>query len=300
MTDISGKGTLAVLAETYQQLYLVPGPDGPEQYRNVVLRGRPPEVKSLAHFQTSEADSCLQEATPAGTVQVITLGNRADFELFLQIMCSRCTPEPIPATQGAVHVSGIINRPKVDAWQESWRKEHPDASAEEWNSAFRAFQEKKENYTETLIILSTGPYSAVPAEDLGLEEAEWLRRSMILRKTHECTHFVCRKLFPDQVEAVWDELTADAAGIYASFGAFDQDVAERVLGIRDGQWSGGRLSNYCPGMDEAGLQALSLKIHGLLSRFRELFAAHPGEPVYDLVMLLEKQQPEWAPLIDNL
>lgn len=297
MTETIGKGTLPMLAETYQQLYLTPGPDGPEQYRNVVLKGIPPVQKSLEHFQTSDGDSCRKEMTPAGAVWIITLEERADFELFLQLMCYRCAPEKIPATQGAVHVSGIVNRPKVDAWITSWKAAHPGASAEEWNAAFQAFQARKEDYTDTLIILSTGPYSAVPAADLGLEEAEWLRLSLIIRKTHECTHFVCRRLFPDQVEAVWDELTADAAGIYAALGRYEPAMAERFLGIREGRWIGGRLSNYCPEADETALQALSLKVHGLLARFAELFAAHSGEPVWDLVTLLEKRQAEWAPLI---
>ena len=53
------------------------------------------------------------EATPAGEVQIVTLGERQDFELFLQIMGNRCIPTEIPATQGASILDGVINWPKI-------------------------------------------------------------------------------------------------------------------------------------------------------------------------------------------
>ena len=291
----AGREVIPSLAEIYQQLYVVPSENGAEQYREIVLKGHPPARKNLDHFITSDNDSCCTEHTPAGDATVITLDERADFEMFLQIMCNRCTPQEIPATQGAVHVSGIINRPKVDAFMETWHKEHPDASPQEWTDAFQAFQKDKSGYTDTLIILSTGPYSAVPAEDMNLSEAEWLRLSLIIRKTHELTHFICRKLFPSQVSAVWDELVADAAGLYAAFDCFEPARAERFLGIRDGLYVGGRLENYCPDGTEKNLQALSEKIHAILLRFEKLMNAPGGASLYDLILELEQRQSEWWP-----
>ena len=37
----------------------------------------------------------------------------------------------------------------------------------------------------------------------------------------------------DDVDAVWDELIADAVGLYAAFGCFDPETEKRFLGIKD-------------------------------------------------------------------
>ena len=293
--NLTGRDVIPALAEIYGQLYISPRENGEALYRDVVLKGLPVPEKRLDHFLGSEDDRLDTEHTPAGDATVITLGKRSDFETFLRIMCNRCTPVLIPATQGAVHVSGIINRGKVDAFAEEWTRQHPDASAEDWSAAFQEFQKNKENYTDTLIILSTGLYSAVPASEMRVSEAEWRRLSLIIRRTHECTHFVCRKLFPSQVNAVWDELVADAAGLYAAFGRYEPARAERLLGIRNGRWEDGRLKNYCPDSSEADLQVLSERIHSVLLRFEELFSARQGQPVYGLVRELEFRQAEWWP-----
>lgn len=280
------KEMLRKLAETYPQLNIAPGPGGTEKYRDAVLRGiRPPE--DLSHFTGSDRDCCTLEHTPAGDVWAVTLGKRKDFETFLKIMCWRCEDVEIPETQGAVHVSGIINRGKVDDFIAGWHAAHPDPAPGEWQAAFQAFQADKAAYTETLIILSTGPYSAVPAAEAGLSEAEWLEKSLTIRKTHECTHYLCRRLYPEQKEAVWDELVADAAGLFAAFGRYDPQLAERVLGIRDGEWIGGRLSIYTETPE-----ALARRIHGLLPRFAE--AAAGAADAYSLAEALEKRQAEWS------
>ena len=87
-----GPEVIRNLAEIYQQLYLQPGEVGAAEYQDIVRRGADAKGKSLAHFVTNPGDSCVWEPTPAGEVRVITLRERADFELFLQIMGNRCVP----------------------------------------------------------------------------------------------------------------------------------------------------------------------------------------------------------------
>ena len=76
---------LRPLAEIYPQLYLTPGEEGAELYREIVRKGVDAPSHSLAHFRGSSLDELTTETTPAGDVQVVTLGDRQDFELFLQI-----------------------------------------------------------------------------------------------------------------------------------------------------------------------------------------------------------------------
>ena len=51
---------------------------------------------------------------------------------------------------------------------------------------------------ESLIVLSRGEYSAVPAEAVGLEKDEWIEKSLRVRLYHESAHIVCRARFPGQ------------------------------------------------------------------------------------------------------
>ena len=237
------------LAQSYPQLYLVPGPEGAQLYPEVVQKGRPAPDNSLSHFHTSPADEYRMAATPAGEVRVVTLGDREDFVTFLQIMANRCEPAEIPETQGAQFIDGIINRGRIEAHKAAFYRAakeagRPEPGFFEWVEELRRFTADKTNYTDAMLVLSVGPYSGVPAAELGCSEEEWQKLSHTIRFYHECTHFVCYRLCPVSCDPVRDELVADAVGIRAALGHFDRAAAELFLGIRSGRYVGGRLGNY--------------------------------------------------------
>ncbi len=70
------------------------------------------------------------------------------------------------------------------------------SGGEDWPAEFRRFTADKSNYFDTLILLSGGEHSAVPAGEPGLSEAERRGLSLTIRKYHELTHFICRGLRP--------------------------------------------------------------------------------------------------------
>ena len=290
---ISGRNVLPALAAVYPQLYLTPGPEAEELYKKIVLSGEDAPTRSLDHFTGSGEDSLVYEPTPAGEVPVITLCERADFEKFLQIMGNRCRAVPIPRTQGASILDGVVNWTKIRAHKEEFLRENGGEA--DWENEFGRFTADRANYTDALIILSAGPYSAVPAEEAGFPEEEWLALSHAIRKAHECTHFLCRRLFPDKKDAVWDELVADAVGLYAALGRYDLALAERCLGIDGGGYVGGRLENYVDGDKDrrARLDALARKIHETLLRFEEIIAPLGGKGAYDLAIRLEEEIGCW-------
>ena len=247
----NGAEVLENLAATYEQLYLKPGADGERLYPGVARGGQRAPERSLNHFNGTEADSCGYVSTPAGEVLAITLHDRSDFETFLQIMAEGCRMTPIPPTQGAVILDGVINHRKIERHREAFyhaalEAGRPEPSWLEWDIERARFTQDRANYTDALIVLSGGPYSALSAERAGFTESEWLALSHTIRKYHECTHFVCRRFYPDKVDAIWDELVADAVGILAALGRYDTRLAMLVLGIENGEYVGGRLENYVP------------------------------------------------------
>ena len=226
------------LAADYPQLYLNPDTDSQEAYRRVVLRGETPQTKSLAHYRGDRADRDEIADTPAGCVRVVTLGNRQDFELALRsLMAAKDGPlVPIPESQGAAMLT-VFNWPRIHAHLALYPEEERAAE-------FKRFTAVRENYVDMLVLLSRGPYSRVDAAAVGETEEEWLGHSDTIRRYHELTHVICRRLYPGDVAPIRDELVADAVGLYAAYGCFDPETEELFLGIRDGRYVGGRLGNY--------------------------------------------------------
>lgn len=287
--ECCGKAAIERLAEVYQQLYLQPDEAGEAEYHRIVRTGAEANQKCLAHFHGDERDRLYREETPAGSVLVLTLHVRADFELFLQIMANRCVPREIPATQGAAILDGVVNWQRIRRHQEEFFQQEITAGnlLPDWPSEFKRFTADKRNYKDALIVLSIGPYSGIPAERLGLDPEEWTERSHVIRLVHECTHFVCRRLYPGKIDAVWDELVADAVGIYAAFGAFDLSMEEVFLGIAEGRYMGGRLKNYT---GDADPDALAEIVHSTLLRIGRVFDEHSEDIPYDIAIALEEQK----------
>ena len=263
---------LEQLAADYPQLYLNPDIDTQEAYRRVVLRGEEPEAKSLAHYRGDPADREEVMETPAGSVRVVTLGNRQDFELALRsLMAARDGPlTPIPASQGAAMLT-VFNWPRIHAHLALFPEEERAAE-------FKRFTAVRENYIDMLVVLSRGPYSGVPASAVGCTEDEWLALSDTIRRYHELTHVICRKLYPGDIAPIRDELVADAVGLYAACGRFDPEMEKRFLGIRDGRYTGGRLDNYTDAPEK-----LAAPVCAALERIRVLVDANPDAEPFALI-----------------
>ena len=266
---------LASLAAAYPLLYLNPDTDSLETYRSVVLRGEGPETRSLAHYHGHPADRLETADTPAGSAQVLTLGDRQDFELVVRgLMAAKEGPQAmVPESQGAAMIH-VFN----------WQRIHTHLAAypeEEQAAEFRRFISVKANYLDMLVVLSRGPYSHVSASSVGYSEEEWLGYSDTIRRYHELTHFICRRLYPDNVDTVRDELVPDAVGLAAAFGRFDPEMEKRFLGISDSRYTGGRLGNY------TGMPALeAAPVCDALDRMVSLIGAARWAGPFDLIPVL--------------
>lgn len=233
--------TWVELGHRYPQLCLpiAHGVKDSPAYRSAVLRGEP--VEAAPAFLGAPEDSLTLVQTPAGPAELLFLANRGDFEHALRALAYRCEPVEIPASLGASTVRGLINWEKIRAHKSQWlARGLPD-----WQAEFRRFTADKGNYLDTLILLSAGAYSAVPAAELGLDESAWLAASRTIRQYHELTHFICRSLYPADVDALRDEVLADLIGLVAAFGDYDPALARRFLGVEGERFlPGGRLANY--------------------------------------------------------
>lgn len=272
---MNGLNVLTMLSEEYSLLYLDPDKDSLETYRRVVLRGEEPEAKSLARYHGSIYDRCEEAETPAGNVRVITLGDRSDFELVIRGMSAvkNGPAAPVPPTQGAASLT-VFNWRKINSHLRQFPRQ--DRAAE-----FRRFTSVKDNYLDDLVVLSRDPYSSVSAADIGSGEQEWIGLSDTIRRYHELTHVICRRLYPDDIEPACDELIADAVGLYAAFGGFDPEKEELFLGIRDGRYIGGRLGIYTDDPED-----MIPSVVDRIRRIREITEAVRGTGPFDMIPVL--------------
>lgn len=108
------------------------------------------------------------------------------------------------------------------------------------------------------IILSSKPYSNIPASELGFDESEWAKKSMIIRREHECTHYFTKLHYGISRNCLHDELMADFLGLYEAFGYYKAEYFLKFMGIIPG--SGGRLKFYLSdnGRNEKIYNAISM------------------------------------------
>lgn len=253
---------LKMLSRRYPQLTLPISDDtrSSDRYRNVVLCGEPSE--SEPEFSFSEGDRLETVDTPAGQVEVLSLCERADFEHCFRALAYRCENREIPPTTGASIISGLINWEKIHRHLE----EYMAAGGDDLDGEFERFTSDRANYRDTIIILSRGFYSALLPEEAGFPEEEWLELSYTIRKYHELAHFVSQRLYPENKDAVRDEVLADMNGIVAALGYFDAELEGRMLGIRNGKYTRGRLENYVKAEELADTAA---RVNTMLAGLRQ-------------------------------
>ncbi len=275
------------LAEIWPQLYLNPDHADQQQFRKTVLSGEEPDIKDLSHFECDPLDSEEMQETPVGLIRVVTLHNRKDYETFIRCMMAakEGMDMKILKTQGASMLN-VFNWQKIHHHMDQYAQEelakgntYPDTAEE-----FRRFTSIKENYIEQLAVLSCGPYSNIPAEKMGCTEDEWLVLSDTIRRYHELTHVICRRLYPDKTEPIRDELIADAVGLYAAYGSFDIEKEKIFLGIENRSYTGGRLENYTDQPEH-----LIEPVCDLLEEISRIIKEHQGTEPFGMVGYLEEQ-----------
>lgn len=243
------RGAFAVLSANLPQLRFPvrEGISGTDDYRAATLRGVPPEELPGAtglELERPEAIELEIHPSPAGRIPVLLVRGRAEFVALVRALGKRNEPVPIPDSQGALMVGGFNN------WTRIRELRNPGEAL--------TGTTPKELYQDRFILLSDGPYSAVPATDLGLGEDEWKEISLAIRRDHECAHYFTRRLFGSMRNHAHDELMADWAGLVAATGSFRADWFLRFLGLEDypRYRAGGRLEIYRGDLSDEAFAAL--------------------------------------------
>jgi len=252
-----------------------------EDYRAATRRGEFPSAGSTRPLvlRHPERITLFVHPTVAGSVPIVVAGDRADFETLVQACASRNEPEVVPDSMGACIVTGLNNWDRVHRHREEWSKDRPDASEDDWSAEFRRMIPQKALYQDRFIILSSGPYSGVPAESVGADPDAWREKSLRIRLEHECTHYFTYRLLGSMRNNLIDEIMADFAGLVLNFGTYRSDLALRFLGLEDypKYRQGGRMQNYLgkPPLSVEGFEILKKLVFAAIGNLQRFDDAQP-------------------------
>lgn len=235
--EADASGAFAALRRHFVQLQFPvrAGISEDEAYRRATRRGFFDEAAPFAPGVVLEEPDGLElqiHASIAGRIPVLVPATRADFVTLVQAFTGRNEPAPVPESMGACLVNGLNNWSRVEDHRARWREAHGAAATDEaWAAEFKALVARKPLYQDRFIILSRGPYSATPAEDVDQPDDEWLGRSLAIRLEHECTHYLTYRCAGLIRSNALDELLADFAGLAAATGTYSAALALRFLGL---------------------------------------------------------------------
>ncbi len=265
--DASQIGAWEALRERFPQLRfpIAAGMSENPDYRVATRKGVSPAVGPASGLVAADPGGCelILHRAIAGTVPIIAVAERADFVSLVRAFCYRNEPRPVPDSMGACIVAGLNNWDRIHAYRRRWEADEPVAHDEAaWTAEFARLVTHKELYQDRFIILSRGPYSNVAGGDVRIAEDDWLRRSFVIRREHECTHYFTLRVFAALQNNLLEELIADFVGLVAAFGTFRADLELRFLGLEafPAFRAGGRLGNY------RGNPPLSDEAFGVLTR----------------------------------
>ncbi len=211
-------------------------------YRAATRSGVWPEASEGLELDQPAALTLHLQPTAAGHVPVLFTPHQPDFVQLVQALAHRNEPWPVPASQSACCVAGYTNWDRVRSVRTAW-EQNPSGT---WEEELARLLPQKSLYQDTIILLGNGPYSSVPASTLGFSDEEWLQKSLVIRREHECAHYVTRRFLGALSRRADEELPADFFGLAAAFGRYPAEWGLRFLGLENfpAYRSGGRLENY--------------------------------------------------------
>lgn len=192
------------------QLYVSPnrGARLEDQYKELVLQGVAPTSKQVeGGVKEPMGFSIFLESHWCGSIPVIRVKVKDEFDTLLQCLVHRCEPVEIQESVHSQAVSGLIHWGLIGTFGKSARC--------------------------NMLILHDSPYSSVSYTAIpGISnEEEWIQCSHLWRLEHELTHIACKCLVGEMRLNLYDELLADAMGMRASLGYFDANLFALTLGL---------------------------------------------------------------------
>ena len=293
MDEVRTYSVMQEMAYRYNQLYLTPekGISGTGVYSDIVRYGKlPPEIdekiksEGLSGFKCSEKDRLFSENTPAGTVDILFLQERSDFERFVQIMVYSCEPAAVASKIESAEILGVTNWRKIENHMNDYLSN--GGSNLSWRDELRKFTNNKKNYQDTILVIGSGGYCGLTAEEAGFEKEIWEEISIKIKTYSSCARYIVRKLFSDYKDIIWEEMISDCAGLLYALNKYDTSLAKRFFGVsRRGYDRKGKLINFS-GDSEYNINELAVRVSEAIDKLGIYVNKLPAEDDSDYYKIL--------------
>lgn len=251
-----------------------------DDYRAATRRGDVTAATAFGEGLALRSPETLELAvveSMAGRVPVLVAGDRSDFVALVQALTARNEPVDVPDAMGACLVKGLNNWSRVAAYRRNWASSAGNDAAA-WAEEFKRLVPRKDLYQDRVVLLSRGPYSAVPAADVGLEDDAWRALSVAIRREHELTHYLTYRVFGSMRSHVVDEIVADFIGLSLGYGHYRADLAARFFGLESARFRpGGRLAHYLgePPLSPGAFEVVQALTRSALANLEAMAREHP-------------------------
>jgi hypothetical protein len=220
-------------------------------YIDAVLKGKAELINERNDLQLNNPEGLEIEIyeSIAGNVPVLKVPDNQDFTKIVQCLLHKNNPTAVPQSMGALLANGVNNWERIHTLKKEWFVNNPSG---DWNQEFsKNVLPNPQLYKDKIIILSTKPYSNVPADKLGLTDEIWKNYSYSIRLEHECTHLYTLKKYGFATNNLHDELIADYIGITKTIGSYKKEWMLAFMGLEDypNYRKGARLENYLGNTD---------------------------------------------------
>lgn len=279
--DAAARGAIDALTPRLAQLQFPISKDISQRddYRAATRRGVFPLFPQRLPIKRHDGVSLRIHQTVAGALPIIIAAEREDFERLVQAFSCRNEPEEVPQSMGACIVTGLNNWDRVKRYRSAWETTHGGADEAAWKAEFAQLATRKELYQDRFLILSSGPYSAVPASATRWSDDEWKRLSIEIRLEHECTHYFTYRVLGSMRNNLLDEIIADYAGLVRVIGSYDAQLALTFFGLESfPQYrQGGRLENYrgTPPLSDDAFVLLQSLVHAAIRNIAQIESDTP-------------------------
>jgi hypothetical protein len=231
-----------------------------EPYRAATRRGVSSQESSGCILEKPSELTLSIHSTAAGRIPVLVTRHRPDFIALVRAFAHSSEPVAIPDSVGAQMITGFNNWDRINRLRDDFLARNPAKTEDDWRALFSVTKKwQYQLYQDRFIVLSDGPYSGVPAKAMAMQEEEWRKTSLAIRREHECAHYFTVRVLGTMRNHALDEIIADTMGIITVNGGFREDWFLRFFGLESFPVyrAGARLENY-RGDPPLGDEAFSL------------------------------------------
>ncbi len=168
--------------------------------------------------------------TDAGGIPMLYVPERGDFERVVQAMLYHNTKTAVPQWVTSAFVREFRNSERIFAQRERFQKKKALMNLNTtWQEEFPRFLLNKKQYLDSLIVVCGSHASNISPEAVGLDDDEWVARSIVFSREKEALRYFMKRIFGVDKNHPHVEFVATYGALKASLGEYSHEAHLKLL-----------------------------------------------------------------------